>query len=201
MCELGCGHVPGRGEGRLLCSLRLLYMRLGPHGVRPTLATESGSIYWSVQAAAGDDNVHSEAEGAEPDAASAFPPTSHDSSGSSVGLVEVLEAGLRYRAALSGQKTGFYADQRDSRAFLRSIVAPGAAVLDLCCYSGGFAINAALAGAASVLGACYRCSVQPLPRIGTCRSSPTCCICELRLVEIARGTSPIGAACLPAGVI
>jgi 23S rRNA G2069 N7-methylase RlmK/C1962 C5-methylase RlmI len=68
------------------------------------------------------------------------------------GFVEVLETGVRYRVALSGQKTGFYADQRDSRAFLQGVVATGAAVLDLCCYSGGFAINAALAGATSVLG-------------------------------------------------
>ena len=67
--------------------------------------------------------------------------------------VDVVENGVRYRVALSGQKTGFYADQRDSRAFLRGIVAPGSDVLDLCCYSGGFAVNAALAGAASVLGA------------------------------------------------
>lgn len=52
---------------------------------------------------------------------------------------------------LSGQKTGFYADQRDSRLFLRSI-SKNKKVLDLCCYSGGFAINAALGGAAQVLG-------------------------------------------------
>ena len=65
----------------------------------------------------------------------------------------MVEHGVQYQVALSGQKTGFYADQRDSRAFLRGIVAPGSAVLDLCCYSGGFAVNAALAGAASVLGA------------------------------------------------
>ena len=71
-------------------------------------------------------------------------------------LVHVVENGVRYRAALAGQKTGFYADQRDSRAFLRGIVTPGSAVLDLCCYSGGFAMNAALAGADSVLGASGR---------------------------------------------
>ena len=67
---------------------------------------------------------------------------------------------MRYRVALSGQKTGFYADQRDSRASLRAIVAPGADVLDLCCYSGGFAVNAGLAGAASVLGAHVTASMR-----------------------------------------
>lgn len=64
----------------------------------------------------------------------------------------VKEAGVVYHVALGGQKTGFYADQRDSRAFFRSVVVPGSRVLDLCCYSGGFAINAALAGAGSVTG-------------------------------------------------
>lgn len=67
--------------------------------------------------------------------------------------VVVTEAGVGYHVALGGQKTGFYADQRDSRAYVRSLVTPGSRVLDLCCYSGGFAINAALAGAGSVTGA------------------------------------------------
>lgn len=63
---------------------------------------------------------------------------------------EVLEDGVRYLASLSkGQKTGFYFDQRENRARVRKW-APGARVLDLCCYSGGFAVNAALGGAASV---------------------------------------------------
>jgi hypothetical protein len=62
--------------------------------------------------------------------------------------------------SLQGQKTGFYADQRDSRAFLASLVAAQAAagrpptLLDLCCYSGGFALAAAAAGAARATGAC-----------------------------------------------
>ncbi len=80
-----------------------------------------------------------------------------------------------------GQKTGYYADQRESRAFLASLVAaqrqqqqqqqqggggggdggadgaPGGApdgvsLLDLCCYSGGFALAAAAAGATRVVG-------------------------------------------------
>ena len=66
--------------------------------------------------------------------------------------VVVTEGGVRYHVALGGQKTGFYADQRDSRAFVQGVVTPGSRVLDLCCYSGGFAINAALAGAGSVTG-------------------------------------------------
>lgn len=63
----------------------------------------------------------------------------------------VVESGVRYYVDPLGQKTGFYADQREHRAYIRSLAA-GAEVLDLCCYSGGFAISAALGGAASVLG-------------------------------------------------
>ncbi|GAQ87325.1 hypothetical protein KFL_003450110 [Klebsormidium nitens] len=65
------------------------------------------------------------------------------------GAVQVVENGVHFRAALHGQKTGFYADQRDNRAYLRTI-AGGKTVLDLCSYSGGFAINAALGGATHV---------------------------------------------------
>ncbi|GLI69445.1 hypothetical protein VaNZ11_014057 [Volvox africanus] len=73
-------------------------------------------------------------------------------------VVEVREAGLRLLASPNGQKTGFYADQRDSRAFLAGLVRAQAAagsppaLLDLCCYSGGFALAAAAAGAARVVG-------------------------------------------------
>ena len=59
-------------------------------------------------------------------------------------VVEVsvaVEAGLKYFVDPFGQKTGFYCDQRDHRAFIRGIAA-GKEVLDVCCYSGGFALNA-----------------------------------------------------------
>ena len=66
--------------------------------------------------------------------------------------VQVVESGVRYHVALrTGQKTGFYCDQRESRGRVRHAAA-GARVLDVCCYSGGFAINAALGGAAHVTG-------------------------------------------------
>lgn len=66
--------------------------------------------------------------------------------------VVISEHGLRFRAAPgSGHKTGFFADQRDNRRWLATLVA-GRRVLDLCCNSGGFAIHAAAAGAAEVVG-------------------------------------------------
>ncbi|KAH8057262.1 S-adenosylmethionine-dependent methyltransferase [Aureococcus anophagefferens] len=47
------------------------------------------------------------------------------------------EGGLAYEVDVFGQKTGFYCDQRDNRAFLGPLCA-GKSVLDLYCYSGRF---------------------------------------------------------------
>jgi 23S rRNA (cytosine1962-C5)-methyltransferase len=70
----------------------------------------------------------------------------------SVGRVTVKENGVEYLADLSaGQKTGWYYDQRDNRAFIAQL-ARGRTVLDACCYTGGFALAAAKAGAKSVTG-------------------------------------------------
>ncbi len=54
--------------------------------------------------------------------------------------------------ALAGQKTGWFFDQRRNRAFVAGLAKGGARVLDLYCYSGGFSIQAARAGAAETLG-------------------------------------------------
>ncbi len=50
---------------------------------------------------------------------------------------------------VGGHKTGFYLDQRDSRA-LAARLAPGARVLNAFCYTGGFSIAALAAGAIDV---------------------------------------------------
>ena len=63
----------------------------------------------------------------------------------------VREHGLHYRVGIeAGHKTGFYLDQRDNRLLARALSA-GREVLDCFSYSGGFALNAAAGGAASVL--------------------------------------------------
>src|SRR5712691_1424553 len=68
------------------------------------------------------------------------------------GAVPVAENGVVFKAdVLAGQKTGWFFDQRDNRGFIRGLAA-GARVLDLYCYSGGFAVGAACNGAAAVLG-------------------------------------------------
>jgi 23S rRNA (cytosine1962-C5)-methyltransferase len=66
--------------------------------------------------------------------------------------LEIEENGARFSVDVrAGHKTGFYLDQRDNRALVRSLAA-GRDVLDCFCYSGGFAVNAALGGARSVHG-------------------------------------------------
>jgi 23S rRNA (cytosine1962-C5)-methyltransferase len=52
---------------------------------------------------------------------------------------------------VAGQKTGWFFDQRDNRRFVASL-ARDARVLDLYCFTGGFAVQAARSGAAEVLG-------------------------------------------------
>jgi 23S rRNA (cytosine1962-C5)-methyltransferase len=61
--------------------------------------------------------------------------------------IAVEENGVRYIADLTeGQKTGWYYDQRDNRAFIAPF-AKGKAVLDAYSYTGGFGLLAAKAGA------------------------------------------------------
>ena len=51
---------------------------------------------------------------------------------------------------VGGHKTGFYLDQRDNRAWLRSVAA-GKEILNCFCYTGGFSLQALAGGAAHVL--------------------------------------------------
>ncbi|QDT36205.1 class I SAM-dependent rRNA methyltransferase [Stratiformator vulcanicus] len=61
----------------------------------------------------------------------------------------ITENGVRYHVDFAqGHKTGFFCDQRDNRAFIASHAA-GKSVLDVCCYTGGFAVAAKVAGGAS----------------------------------------------------
>jgi 23S rRNA (cytosine1962-C5)-methyltransferase len=64
--------------------------------------------------------------------------------------VSIREGRRRYLVdVVSGQKTGFYLDQRDSRDLVEGL-ASARRVLDLFAYTGGFAVAAALGGASSV---------------------------------------------------
>lgn len=64
----------------------------------------------------------------------------------------ILESGLKYEVnPWLGQKSGFYCDQRDNRAAVAAL-ARGRKMLDLFCYSGGFSLSAARAGATHAVG-------------------------------------------------
>lgn len=67
--------------------------------------------------------------------------------------ITIQEFGTRFRVDLTeGHKTGFFCDQRDNRRQLAHYC-KDRSVLDVCCYTGGFAIQAKkLGGAAEVIG-------------------------------------------------
>ncbi|MBT5433254.1 MAG: class I SAM-dependent rRNA methyltransferase [Alphaproteobacteria bacterium] len=66
------------------------------------------------------------------------------------GAVDVIENGVVFRAdPMSGQKTGWFFDQRDNRAFMAKL-ADGATVLDVYSHTGGFGLACAAAGAQHV---------------------------------------------------
>lgn len=67
------------------------------------------------------------------------------------GKLEVREGEARLLVDIpSGHKTGLYLDQRENRMLLSGMAA-GRQVLDVCCYTGGFGLQAARGGASSVL--------------------------------------------------
>jgi 23S rRNA (cytosine1962-C5)-methyltransferase len=75
----------------------------------------------------------------EPDAVGEGPPAT-----------TILENGLRFEVdPASGQKTGFFLDQRENRALTRSLAA-GRRVLNLFSYTGAFGVYAAAGGATFV---------------------------------------------------
>lgn len=65
-------------------------------------------------------------------------------------LVEFREHGVKFTAdVLSGQKTGFFLDQRDNRQWIRRMSA-GSRVLNVFSYTGGFSVMAGVGGAKHV---------------------------------------------------
>lgn len=63
------------------------------------------------------------------------------------GAIEIVENGLRIEVDLStGQKTGYYLDQRQNRQraakWAETAIAGGGEMLDVCCYLGGFSLAA-----------------------------------------------------------
>src|SRR5262249_21165236 len=66
--------------------------------------------------------------------------------------ITIDDDGLKVQVNLAeGHKTGYYLDQRDNRREVARL-AKGRRVLDVFCYSGGFALHAARAGASECVG-------------------------------------------------
>jgi 23S rRNA (cytosine1962-C5)-methyltransferase len=100
------------------------------------LATLCGARSWILRA--GPATATQEGFEAEPIQSAEAPNT-----------VTIQEFGTRFRVRFAGgHKTGFFCDQRENRRLLASYC-EGKSVLDLCCYTGGFAVQAKKLGNAS----------------------------------------------------
>lgn len=76
------------------------------------------------------------------------PSTFKETNGAAPGRVKIRENGVRFEVDFAeGHKTGFFCDQRENRRRFAELVR-GCRVLDLCCYTGGFAISAKVHGGA-----------------------------------------------------
>jgi 23S rRNA (cytosine1962-C5)-methyltransferase len=76
------------------------------------------------------------------------PSTFNETNAAAPDRVKIREHGIRYEVDFAeGHKTGFFCDQRDNRKGIACFT-KGARVLDLCCYTGGFSLNAKLTGGA-----------------------------------------------------
>jgi 23S rRNA (cytosine1962-C5)-methyltransferase len=72
--------------------------------------------------------------------------------GSGATAIDIQEGPARFRVDIArGQKTGWFCDQRENRLAVAPLTR-GLRVLDVFCHTGAFGIQAAAAGAASVLG-------------------------------------------------
>ncbi|MCR9292514.1 MAG: class I SAM-dependent rRNA methyltransferase [bacterium] len=108
--------------------------------ILPILSQKLGTRHWLIQPGP---HLQSQ-DGYE------FPP---QSSPDLPARATVHEHGIQFTVEFAGShKTGFFCDQRDNRRQLTEYCA-GRSVLDLCCYTGGFAVSAASVGkASSVIG-------------------------------------------------
>jgi len=77
------------------------------------------------------------------------PSTFNETNAAAPRVVKIREHGIRYEVDFAeGHKTGFFCDQRENRKGIARFT-KGARVLDLCCYTGGFSLNAKVTGGAA----------------------------------------------------
>ena len=110
-----------------------MYQRIGP--ILSMLADRLGTAHYRVNV---DERVAMQEDfSGRPLASPQLPPR-----------VTIQEHGIKYRIHFSeGHKTGFFCDQRDNRRELARYC-EDRTVLDLCCYTGGFGLNALICGKA-----------------------------------------------------
>jgi len=78
--------------------------------------------------------------------------------------IQIFEDDCHYHVdIISGQKTGFYLDQRDNRSWVKRF-SKGRRVLDCFCYSGGFSVAALKGGAETVVAVDESTSALQLAR-------------------------------------
>ncbi len=143
LCHAEADGLPGTIVDRFGSALVLQVNTAGMDRLMPELLDALDRLLAPETVVVRNDSAAREQEGLQP--------TVEVVKGRLEGPVEVEESGARYFADLGeGQKTGWFYDQRDNRA-LAARFAKGARVLDAYSYSGGFAIQAALAGAQEVV--------------------------------------------------
>ena len=77
-----------------------------------------------------------------------LPPVTQLLAGTVPDKILIEEDGLQFLVdPYRGHKTGFYMDQRETRRYVRRVIAPGQRVVDVCAYTGAFGIGAAAQGA------------------------------------------------------
>jgi 23S rRNA (cytosine1962-C5)-methyltransferase len=110
-----------------------IYQRIGP--ILGLLADRMGTAHYRVNV---DERVARQEDfSGRPLASPLLPPR-----------VTIQEHGIKYRIHFGeAHKTGFFCDQRDNRRELARYC-EGRSVLDLCCYTGGFGLNALIRGKA-----------------------------------------------------
>ncbi len=132
------GLIVDRYADVLLCEVTSLGMAQRLPAWLPLLHELAGTRYARVHV----DHDLGSLEGIKPS-------TFNETNAAAPRLVKFREHGVRYEVDFdAGHKTGFFCDQRDNRRRLAAFT-KGARVLDLCCYTAGFSLNAKVAGEAA----------------------------------------------------
>jgi 23S rRNA (cytosine1962-C5)-methyltransferase len=133
--------LPGLVVDRLGDCLVCEHHALGFWNLRRDVEAALGELYPGLPVVHRVPKTAAKSEGFEPDEATV-----------DLGLRWIREHGLEFPVRPGhGHKTGWFCDQRENRITVAAL-AKGMDVLDVCCNAGGFALQAARAGARRVTG-------------------------------------------------